>query len=139
MNSIVEGITNNISFTLSNINLLKNIFLKDGSIDNYNICNNLRINFKKFYQEILEQISNLDDDKKYDLSLIAVKYEKIKSDFDRLKNNNKALTENIINAITYIKDLVEFLIIQQQKIPLDKKEMLTIQNQIMCFRNEILH
>lgn len=88
MNQRVEDITNNISFTLSNINVLKNLFLEENSVDNYHICNDLRISFKIFYEEIFRQVSNLND---ADLSIITEQYQQIKLNCDRFNANKKRL------------------------------------------------
>jgi len=143
MNQVVEIITNNISSSLSNINLLKSFFLETNSVDDYNACNDLRVSFKIFYKEILEQISDLNNnqnDEGRNLLLVVDKYKQIKLDSCRFSiNKNKVLVENIINSITHIKDLTELLIKQQKETPLNKEEVLIIKNQIMCFKCDIFY
>jgi hypothetical protein len=140
MNQVVGNITNGITFALYNINLLKNIFLEQNSIDKYNDCNELRIAFKEFYKEVLEQISNLYNTREAGVSYVFDKYQKIKSDVNLLSNlENKTVTENIIYSITQIKESFDFLITRQIKMSFNTKEVSMIKNQIARFEHDIIY
>jgi hypothetical protein len=135
MNETVQNITNNISLTLHNINLVKNDSLELSSLDEYHHCNDLRINFKNFYQEVLEKICHLADDGNVNLNHILELFNKTKSSLKLFANyDNEILLKDIEYSVDQIKDLANSFFSKQKETPSDKESILMIQNQIICFK-----
>ncbi|MFT6333158.1 MAG: hypothetical protein ACJAW3_001511 [Lentimonas sp.] len=135
MSEKVQNITNNISLVLHNINLAKSELLERQSMEYYDSCNDLRVNFKNFYQETLEKICHVEDEENGNLNHILELFNKIKSSLKLFANyDNKILLKDIEDSVDQIKDLADSLFYKQKETPLDKESILMIQNQIMCFK-----
>jgi hypothetical protein len=144
MKHIVQNITNNISFTLANINVLKNTFLDQNLIDKYNRCNELRVKFTEFYQEIFKQISILNHilEPNIDsiINSINTKYIQIKSVLNFVNQiDNKILIKDIEDIILQTKKLFDFLIEEQIKNPISTEEMPIIQNHLTYFKHDLIY
>lgn len=144
MKHIVQDITDNISFTLANINILKNLFLEQNLIDSYNRCNELRVKFTEFYQEIVSQISILNHISEPNIDSIInsinTKYIQTKSVLNFVNQiDNKILIKDIEDIILQTKKLFDFLIEEQIKNPISTEEMLMIKNHITYFKHDLIY
>ena len=131
MNNEILSIFDDIKSILFNIDALKKKAIEIGKMDEYKLCNQIRIDFNKFYNQILNQISYLLSGREVDFDFLFEQKILIEKkllhlpnleDFATIESTNIYLqqiqgsTSNLLASIKDCKDIDSTMMIDKINI-----------------------
>lgn len=138
MELALNTILNNISLISDDIRIAKNSALELNDMGQYNLCNEIRVNFFNLRQQIINQLTNVVEDKDSDISIIKTQKEITGEQLSRLTEiKNLDLVQSIFGRLVEIENVAEIFFIQT-KI-LNKEQKAKLLDQIFAFKYSLYY